>query len=350
MDNRKIKEEIIMALFKRGIYTKQVSEVEYRTRCPYCGDSVNSEHTGHMYIKIDLEDNSPIVWNCFRCNECGIMTDDVLSMLGIDDISIKSNLSAFNKTADRKGYMKYYNNIKTITFDYHLVDILKGSKVSYLEDRLGVSLSDDDLVNMKVITNFRDFLIENEIKELTCDDYIARRFEDHYIGFLSYGASHILFRDITNKEKYRWVKYPITKESKQTRAFYSMSSTVDIFTEDILTINLSEGILDIVSAYANLGYKNPNTMNIAVCGKRFDTMLRYLLNMGFVGKNVIVNIFADNDEKFNKKNNRPTTIDTFKNVLNGSKNLYGETNIYYNMINKDIGVPKDLISLKKYKL
>ena len=351
MTNKQIKQDIIAALFNRNTYTKQVNETEYRTRCPYCGDSQKNFHTGHMYIKINTEDNFPIVWNCFKCNEHGILTSETLAMLEINDVDLRSEVTSMNKTSDKASAYKFLNNIKTIIFDYELPEIKRGSKTKYIEDRLGLYLNDEDLHKMKVITSFREFLIRNQIKELMCDNPMAFRIEDHFVGFLSYGNSHILFRDITGKDNFRWIKYPITQESKECRLFYSMETTVDLFTEETITINLAEGVLDILSAYSNLGYDKENTMNIAVCGKRYDTVINYLTSMGFVGDNICLNVFADNDADFNKgKNNVPMTVNYFKKMMKKYKHLYGETNIYFNEISKDIGVPRDQISLQKYKL
>ena len=75
----------------------------------------------------------------------------------------------------------------------------------------------EDFRKMKVITSLRDFLIYNNIRKLTCENYVANYLENNYIGFLSSGNSHILFRDITNKNQIRWYKYPITKESSTNR-------------------------------------------------------------------------------------------------------------------------------------
>ena len=191
---------------------------------------------------------------------------------------------------------------------------------------------------------------DNDIKNITCDVGISNKIEDHYLGFLTFGNSHILFRDVSGKEKYRWIKYPITNESKQCRAFYSVESVVDIYTKEKIVINLSEGVMDILSAYINLGYDGDNVMNIAVCGKHYVGVLMKLVNMGFVGDNIEVNIFADNDKDFNNKNNNPTTVEYFRYIMKKIRYLYGSVNVYYNTINKDIGVPLKEISLKKYRL
>ena len=351
MTNKQIKEDVIAALFNRGVYTKQVDGVEYRTRCPYCGDSQKNLNTGHLYIRIDPDDNFPMVWNCFKCDEHGIVNSDLLSMLEIDNVALRSNVIALNKTSDKMKAYKFLNNTKTIFFDYTLPEIIRGDKTKYIEDRLGLALNDDDLREMKVITSFREFLIQNNIKQLLCESNVAFQIEDHYVGFLSYGGSHILFRDITGKEYFRWIKYPITMESKGCRIFYSMEAQVDLFTDDDITINLSEGVLDCLSGCLNLDHHNPNTMNIAVCGKQYTSVLSYLTEIGFVGSNIHINIYADNDAQFNKKkNNVPTDINYFKKIMRKHKYLYGSVNVYYNTLSKDIGVPRQEISLKKYRL
>lgn len=345
-----VKRDIIEALFNRGEYIKQVNDSEYRTRCPFCGDSQKNFNTGHLYIRINVEDNFPIVYNCFKCNESGIVGSEFLNIMDINDVNLKSSLLSMNKNTDKISAHKFLNGDKLIIFDYERPEIKRCDKTIYIEERLGVKLSDDELSKMKVITSLKEFLLLNKIDKLGCDVNIANKIEDHYVGFLTFGGSHILFRDITGKENYRWIKYPITKESKQCRAFYSVESIVDIYTKEKIVINLSEGVMDILSAYVNLGYNDNNVMNIAVCGKHYVGVLMKLVNMGFVGENIELNIFADNDEDFNNKNNKPTDIKYFKNILKKVRYLYGSVNIYYNTIAKDIGVNKNEIKLKKYRL
>lgn len=351
MTNKEIKERIIQSLYNRGGYIRQVDNTEYQTRCPYCGDSEKNLNTGHLYIRIDPDDNLPIVWHCFKCEEKGVANKDFLSMLNIDDVDLKTGIISLNKTSDKIKAYKYYNNIKSIFFDYKLPEVNKNDKkIKYIENRLGVHFNDEDIKDMKIITSLREFLLLNDVKTITCKNEIAYRIEDHFVGFLSYGNSHILFRDITNKD-FRWIKYPITEESKQNRIFYSIASAIDIFTSDKITINLAEGVMDIISAKYNLDANDPNTLNIAVCGKMYVPILSYLTEIGFVGDNVTLNIYSDNDAEYNmKKNSKPTTIEYFQRILKRHKNLYGEVNIYYNILSKDIGVTRDKISLKKYRL
>ena len=350
MDNRQIKELFIQALYNRGEYIRQVNDVEYRTRCPFCGDSQKNFNTGHFYIRVGIDDNFPILYNCFKCSEHGVANQELLNAMDIDDIELKASLVSLNKTSDKVSAHRYLYGEKIIQFGYELPEIGICNKTKYIEERLGTVISLDDLRKMKVVTSLRDFLITNNIKKLQLDSSWCSAIEDHYVGFLSFGGSYILFRDITSYEKIKWIKYPITDESKQCKLFYSIQTEIDVLSYDKMTINLSEGVMDILSVYSNLEYNDNNTMNIAVGGKQYSSIIFTLVNMGLIGSNITLNIFSDNDEAFNTDSKNPTNIDFFKKLLNKSKNLFGSVNVYYNTISKDVGVPKNQISLKKYKI
>lgn len=351
MNNKEIKLAFIDSLYERGEYMRQVNEVQYRTRCPFCGDSRSDLNTGHLYIKINPEDNYPMVYHCFKCEESGIVNDNLLVALGIDDINLKSNISSLNKTSDKIKGQKYFDDDKIINFGYKLPEVKDYKKIEYIEERLKVSISDEDIRKLKIITSLKDFLVYNNIKEITMENYICHNIEKNYVGFLSYGGAYILFRDVSNTQKYKWIKYPVTRESSGCKLFYSIETSIDVFTREKININLCEGVMDIISAYKNLGYNSDKDLNIAVCGKQYLYVLNTLGSMGFIGENIDLNIFSDNDEVFNnKKNNKPTDIKYFKKLLNTQKYLYGNTNIYYNLIDKDIGVGLDKIALKKYKI
>ena len=350
--NRETKLKIIDALFGREEWTKQVNSVEYRTRCPYCGDSLN-ENTGHLYIRIDPDDNLPIVFHCFKCEESGVLRAETLAMMDINDVGLKSELATLNKTADKLDGKNISQDKEMLYFDFQLPDIRLGDeKIKYVENRLGVKIPEEDYEKIKIIPSLYDFLRLNDITVSPLRKYQMDRIDDHYVGFLSYGNSHILFRDISNKEDIRWIKYPILPDSQRNRLFYTISGSIDIFTNETITINLSEGVMDILSVYYNLGYDKDNTMNIAVSGKYYEAIMLFLIDSGLVGSNIIVNIFADNDAVFGKKGktSNSTTIGYYRKTFKYYKCLFKEVNIYYNTIGKDVGVPRDKISLKHYKL
>ena len=53
MTVRDTKIQMIEALLNRGEWIQEVNSSEFRTRCPFCGDSQKNYNTGHLYIHIN---------------------------------------------------------------------------------------------------------------------------------------------------------------------------------------------------------------------------------------------------------------------------------------------------------
>ncbi|HAU84555.1 MAG TPA: hypothetical protein DCW90_03305 [Lachnospiraceae bacterium] len=351
--NRWYKERFINALYKRD-FTPIKRGDSYVVRCPFCGDSSNPKKA-HLYITINLDDNTPILYNCFRCPAGGVMNRDVMEKLNLDDPELTNGIGVLNRTTERYD-QKHINNEETILhFDYKIPELKESPKLDYIRSRLGYNFSLCDFEDMKVITSLKEFLKLNKLKKITCPDWVAYMYERDYVGFLSHGNSHILFRDITGKNQYAWVKYPITESSKRGKIFYTLSGAVDIFTKDEITINIGEGVFDVLGVYYHFFYGNKNTINLAVTGKYYMQALYYMISLGLCGYNVTVNIFSDNDEKFNQKRDKKrttndTSMDTYRELFKDIKYMFKTINIFYNEIGKDCGVPKDKISLIKHKI
>lgn len=343
MDSQNYKEILITRLMGRDIFTERVSQSQLRTRCPWCGDSQKNFKTGHLYLRINPDDNLPIVYNCFKCPAQGVLKFDDLELLGIEDDSLKDGIKSLNASADKLDYLN--KETKEIYYDYKVPNNFDRRKVDYLEKRLGLSFTDEDLVNMKVITSLKDFLKLNDIHSITCKPNMAKYLESSYIGFLSNNNTHILFRDITDSSEIRWFKYSITEDSIGQRLIYTLSTDIDLYSDEPLIVNMSEGVMDCLSIKYNLAeMMNYNTLNIAICGKYYGNVIKYLIGKGILGDNIIINIFADNDKT------EDTSIEYYKKILFKYKFLVKEINIYYNTKSKDCGVPKDQIILQHFKL
>lgn len=343
MTNQEFKLLVLHTLKNRKVFTEAVSNFEIRTRCPFCGDSQKNLMTGHFYLRINPNDNYPILYNCFKCPAQGVLKYNDLELLGIVGDSFKSGITTLNKTSDKVSSQESF--ISDIRFEYELPTKYSYRKIDYIENRLGLHFTDEQLQKMKVITSLKDFLILNQIPTITCKPNMANYLEANYIGFLSYNNSHILFRDTTESSDIRWYKYPITIASVGQRIFYTMESSVDLYTPDDITINLAEGVLDIVSICHNLGYDNKdNVLNIAVCGKYYNSILKYLYGMGFVGSNITVNIFADNDHT------KDTSVEHYQEILKDYSYFVNKINLFYNLKKKDCGVKKEDIMLQKYTI
>jgi len=351
MDVRKIKYKLIQKLKETDYYIRDVDGEEYLFSCPYCNDSKK------FYIKINPEDNYRIVCHCFKCDapDKGLFNEETLGLFGINDKELLEGILYINNNSDKvdtKNFNTAYEKGKShrISFSYDIPDIKLSEKTEYIENRIGKKLTKEDFINMKAVTSIEDFLDINNIEERFYSDKLMYILERDFVGFLSMGNSHILLRNTKNNSNIRWIKYPITKESKDNKIFYVMSSSVDVFTKERIIINISEGIFDILSIYYNIDSDHSNSLYFVVTGHYYDQLLLYLLDLGFVGSNIIINIYADNDEQYNKDAKQKTTLSYFKKKLDLYKHLYKEINIIYNLMGKDFGVPRDMISMKKYKL
>lgn len=348
----KFKSNFLSKLISRDIWYRRVSNEEYLTRCPYCGDTQKKLNDGHFYIKCNTEDNYPILYNCFKCDTSGALDKSVLDKLDMSDIELVNDyLSIKDRFSDIK-YKKYEGLTEFIIFDYILPDINKHKKkLEYINDRLDIELSNDDIKNMRIITSINDFLKLNNIKKKFYSTGIMKILERDYIGFLSLGNSHIILRDTTNNNPISWIKYPITEDSKKNPTLYSISSNIDIFSNEDIIVNISEGIFDIISIYKNLNNTNITTCNFSNNGKDYKRILGFLISQGIFGYNVKLNIYSDNDEVYNIDGHvYSTTIDYYKNTLYPYLPLFKDINIYYNLVAKDCGVPKNKIRLKGYSL
>ena len=345
--SREFKINLINALEDRGVYFRRVNELQYQTRCPSCGDKRDNINTGHLYIRINANDNSLIVYNCFRCPYHGVLTPDDLSLLDVDTPQLIAGLEQLNKKG-AKYDSKNISNAREVSYDLTVPAVSDERKLNYINERLGTNFTADMCSELRLVPSLGEFLNANGIKRISCPSWQARNLHDNYVGFLTSNGSHILFRDVTNKQKFRWVKYDIFSNEMNDVAsqknFYALPVALDTLSTDEIIVNMSEGVMDILSIAYNLGYRKDNCLNVAVGGKYYVAMFNKLIHMGLVGKNVQINIFADNDKTYD------TSIAYYKKKLSIYKPMFGKITVYYNLRSKDCGVRKEEISLDSYRI
>lgn len=352
MTNDEIKLKFIQELsVRQNSWVRKLSEDQYLTRCPFCGDSSDPTH-GHFYIKLNLHTNYNMIYNCVRCPFGGVITKDVCRRLEVDESGIMSEVEVLNKTSD-KFDSKHIEGESFKHYDYKIPHIYACGKTMYISKRLNKDFSMKELNDIKVIVSLYEFLDTNGITELTMDKYLTDLLDKYYVGFLSHGNSHILFRDVTDTMKYPWIKYPVTRETSSNRIFYSVSAQINPFTDEEIVINLTEGVMDALSIVYNLNEDQPNHVTLSVTGKFYEPIIIFLIGLGLIGDNVSIHIYADNDSEFNQKNkdkNKDTDIDFYRKMFKDMKYLFKHIKVFYNTIGKDFGVPSEKISLKEYRI
>ena len=334
--------------FKKEVETKllslphshRISRNQIAMRCKFCGDSKKDPRKTRFYVLLNLDSDAPIVYNCFNCNESGILTPSVLRTFEINDLQLNSNLITFNKQSITK--VNKHLNRKDNSYNF-CVPIPKNTKLNilkkkYIEDRLGITLSLKQLLALKVIFSLEDFLVQNDIEEVNANKQRANRLNDEYVGFLSARNEYIIYRDITGKNKLRYDKYTIIENIENNRKFYVIPTKIDVMTTETIYINMAEGVFDILGVYFHVkNQKDKNNIYVAICDSSYANVIKYFIKLGLIGDNIIVNIYSDDDhdEYF------------YKNMINELSPWVKQINLYYNTLSKDFGVHKKDINVVK---
>ena len=345
MNDVYVKERIINALSELPGYRN--SGTQHVVRCPFCGDSDNFGHS-HFSIKIDPDDSStPMLFRCFKCEYTGILNASIL-----DELQLNVDNDVIFEISKIKSTSRYNKRLNTKLENYVILGsadkTLVNKKIKYIESRIGISLNENEWLQMKVVFNIWDFIAANEIKQLPGlynkqIDFLNR----YYIGFLSFNRNLVSLRILDDKiQANRWYKAKINKDNMDNNSFYSIPNSFDLmYTEDV-NIHIAEGIFDILSIFYNVNNANKeNNFYYAICGFGYSTVIDNIISMG-INTEINLHIYADNDKEDNvilrqilTKRNKPWF-----------KSLYIHRNIHEYIdddgdrkITKDFGVPKSMI-------
>ena len=119
-----------------------------------------------------------------------------------------------------------------------------------------------------------------------------------------------------------------------------MPNKIDPFDNGIKTINIAEGVFDILGIYYNILNKyDYNTVYTAINGSGYLNVIKYILEQGLLC-DVNVNIFSDADR----------APDYYTNMIKTLAPFVNDIRLFYNEIGKDYGVPKDQVRLKEVQI
>ena len=341
IDNVRLKNRIINLLLELPV-SNRVKENDIVIRCPYCGDSAKNENHGHLHVRIDINDNLPMIYHCFRCDESGIVNPTFLRDIDIINRSCNPELIRYNNKASK-------NLCKTLnisTKKYNYINIvpkimsLAKKKKEYIENRLGIEISYEEWINLKVVFNLVEFLYNNDLKIYYKN--LVKLLTSNYVGFLSCDNEFIVLRNLYKDKNLRYYKYKLRKSmDEKMNKLYIIPTNVDLLSTDEIFINIAEGVFDILGVYFNI--KNRETKNnvySVVCGCGFTSACKYFLKLGIIGKNVTINIFSDKDKD----------MYFYKELFKEIEPLVGHIYLYYNNIGKDYGVRKEELELIRSKI
>ena len=336
MDNKEFKQELIQELLL-NIQPSYYKNYELNVRCPFCGDSVKNANSAHLSIRINPDDDQPLVFRCLRCNTTGIFNGTTLSMIGVYSSINSANIERYNRLSCKKHNLNF-NNKKGLNIKFPKLQINDSvlQKHRYIENRLGTSLDIYELHEKKIVYDFVGLLKYNNIEKIYGSVDSIKALQNDHVGFLSARNDFINFRDMTGNHK-RYYIYKINRNIDTTGKFYIIPNNINPFSNDIKTINLTEGVFDILGLYYNIFNKEDHNMVYAsINGSGYLNVIKYILEQGLLC-DVNINIFSDND--------RPPSY--YKNMVRTLLPFVNDIRLFYNSIGKDYGVPVKDIKLKE---
>jgi len=322
----KIKDkELIMDQIRQVVpFVRRRTKIQYSIRCPFCGDSKKDPNDSHCYIKFSQDESEPLLWKCFLCNLKGKVNQEFL-----DAVGVKKDLSEIlqNDKANKiKSLVK--NPIDIVTGEINMNSL----QVKYIEHRLGPGLTFEDYNKFRIVADIgslMQYISSNHTKNMLPSNLDS-------ISFLTDDKAVLLTRLFEEDGEIRWKKTTLMYTNSQS--FYAIQATLNLFTQDDITVNIAEGIIDVISAYKN--FNAPNSVFFGALGSDYIEAINYIIMKGFVGTNVIVKIYIDDDQ------NEKSLINTLKKFKWMFKSIY----VYRNLLAKDIGVKIEKIKLEERKV
>ena len=334
-----LKQEIIDQLSELPVYYPNRSKTQHTIRCTACGDSSNLSHA-HLSIHIDVNDDLPMLYRCFRCNDSGMVTPEMLYEWGVVlDKDSLSSLSTYNKKTKKKHKGLFSDTYEDYFAPELIPDIVYDMKVQYINTRLGTDYTMEDLRGLKVILSLEQFIKANNIKP-DIPGYMRKAIESHYLGFLATNNNRIMFRNTLKDlgNEFRWYNVICNIKNLNPYTFYSIPNSIDLYYTDPINIHIAEGSFDILSIYHNL-YQDSKEKNLfyASCGSSALAIMNHLIDIG-INSSINLHLYADKDksDSFHMKYlMKDSEIYQWCDKIIIHRNSYeGE---------KDYGVPKDRI-------
>lgn len=300
---------------------KKINNQEVWCRCPFCGD--NHEN---FNIKFIMDDDTPLLYHCWICEEGGLLTNKLLTQIGLDNPALPSTIN-FDKSKSKsiKNHQSISNEIFKLS-DYYNNEHRNEVCSNYIYKRIEFS---PDIQTMQMFNIIPDI-------EKYCNDF--------RINYNKYMNERVWFRMKNgmlagrliddNPNQQRWMKLKPGYVSGIT--MYTVQKPFDV-TQN-LTIFLSEGVLDSIGLfnYFNENDYDKNALFISCMGRGYDSVIRSLIVSGLFGKSVSICIMCDADY----------TNPKYEFAYN---QLFSNIKLFTNDIKKDFGYPISDINMVKLK-
>ena len=332
-------------------YAKTYKDEYIYVRCPLCGDSI--KHLDKPHCSIWVKPGQPLIYHCWICEESGVVNHNFLKDLGINDTSIYTKVGVYNKSnkSENSKQYKFINPAQAMELKIPMITDkpYETDKVNYLINRMGIKYTHSSLEYLRCITSLKNFLALNELDVHPTWKSSFKYIERDYVGFLSSSRTSIIFRNIRENPKMRYIKYPVFTGIDLGESFYSIPTAANPM-NDTIDLHIAEGVMDIHGVFFHvMNAKMDDSIYVAVGGSGYKRVLRYFLNKGFL-TNLRVHIYSDADKPL-----------SWYDHLDELRIWFKDLDIYYNRYEdefkykkgvetvhiKDFGVRKEFIKPEK---
>lgn len=273
---------------------------EVAIRCPYCGDSQKSPNKAHLYVELDI----PYRFKCHRCETSGLVRETFLKDASLYENSLIISLGRIRRELKRANSVKNFTNPKDskIFIPQAKGTELEYKKLNYINERIGCNITMDEIEKYRLVLNMKELYKQNNIKlqhfktQYDQDRYIQliNALQNNAVGFLLNNRKQILFRAIHKDVFFRYYMFtldPFIKEDIE-KGYYSIGNKTDLMSEKF-TVNLTEGVFDILGVYFNVRDQNNEELFIGSFGKGYVSVINNLARKGLI--DCEYNFYSDQD-------------------------------------------------------
>lgn len=301
-------------LLETGIF-KRVRDGQYKAQyCPFCGD-----RKWHMYVMIKLTDDTPVLYNCFKCNSSGRLNKKFLEYYNLENIRIPR--TTFQRKIETSKATDGSNSAITVTENDNIVNVCK-----YIESKVGHYPTLEELRYFQYVGNPKQYAIEYLGCSPNNNGYVFK--DRHWFRMTNGNISGRWKND--DEGVMSWYKY--NSKLVTGRGLYTLKIPFDLCLP--VNVYIAEGVMDVIGLYYN--YIRDNCIYIASMGKDYEAGIRHLVSLGIFGDSVNIKIFKDSDVKHD-------SIHIDENL----KKLFNKVDIYQNVIGHDYGVLPEKLEIQK---
>lgn len=314
--------------------------------CPLCGDI-----KGHCYVgPFDGDDTTPVMYNCFKCDPSTPGKSGYVNQAFMNRYNqwLPEEFSAKRKPGEI--CKKRIGQRTVLNLDNRFLTESEESqkKLQYINKRLGLNLTYQDTVNLKLVLNLSDLLNGNKINTYTRGLVDMQYLDKYFVGAIGVNNNMISLRNMYKDQfeaggyngilSMKYVNY-IISNTMDYEKMYVVPCNVDIFKP--INIHVCEGYFDALGIYFNvLNARNDNDIVVAGFGKSYEECVNYFLKNSPT-LHVNVHFYPDADVKNSSIESVTNKLSLLVDSITIHRNGFVDPETH--KVEKDFGVPKDRI-------